>query len=63
VNASRGIVGFKIPTFQGVDNVITAVLEEAKRLGLVKNGGRVAIIHGQNEDTPDESNIFKVVEV
>lgn len=30
MSASRGVIGFKIPTFQGVDNVITAVIEEAK---------------------------------
>ena len=61
-NTIRGVKGFKIPTFQGVENVITAVLEEAKSQGLVKAGGRVAVVHGQNEDTPDESNIFKVIE-
>jgi len=63
MSASRGVVGFKIPTFQGVDNVITAVVDAAKEQGLVSAGGRVAVVHGQNEETPDESNIFKVIEV
>jgi hypothetical protein len=42
--------------------VIQFVISEAKKMGLI-NGPQVAVIHGTNEDSPDESNIFKILEV
>jgi pyruvate kinase len=59
----RGITGFKIPTFVGTDNVLQLVIKEAKERGLCKSGSKVVCIHSSNEDTPDESNIMKIVEV
>jgi len=63
LNASRGTLGFKIPTFQGTENVIQFVISEAKKMGLTSGGSQVAVIHGTNEDTPDESNIFKILDI
>lgn len=62
MNYMRGVIGLKIPTFQGTDNVINFVIEEAKKMGLC-NKGQVAVIHGTDEDSPDESNIFKILEL
>jgi hypothetical protein len=63
MNAMRGVVGFKIPTFQGTDNVIQFVISEAKNMKLCKVGTKVAVIHGTNEETPDESNIMKILDI
>jgi len=60
---TRGCLGFKIPTFQGTENVIQFVISEAKKMGLTQGGTQVAVIHGTNEDTPDESNIFKILDL
>ena len=38
------------------------VMNEAKKMGLVKAGDKMAVIHGTNEDTPDESNIMKILD-
>ena len=62
MNYMRGVIGLKIPTFQGTDNVINFVIEEAKKMGLCSKG-QVAVIHGTDEDSPDESNIFKILEL
>ena len=62
MNMMRGCIGFKIPTFQGTDNVIQFVIQEARNMGLCK-GTQVAVIHGTNEDSPDESNIFKILDI
>jgi hypothetical protein len=59
----RGCIGFKIPTFQGTDNVIQFVIQEARKMGLLKGCCQVAVIHGTNEDSPDESNIFKILDI
>ena len=59
----RGVVGFKIPTFQGTDNVIQFVISEAKNMNMCKTGSKVAVIHGTNEETPDESNIMKILTI
>jgi len=63
MNCMRGVVGLKIPTFQGTDNVIQFVITEAKKMGLAKSGSKVAVIHGTNEETPDESNIMKILTI
>lgn len=63
LNVTRGCLGFKIPTFQGTENVIQFVISEAKKMGLTQGGNQVAVIHGTNEDTPDESNIFKILDL
>ena len=63
MNCMRGVVGLKIPTFQGTDNVIQFVITEAKKMGLTKSGSKVAVIHGTNEETPDESNIMKILTI
>ena len=32
-------------------------------MGLCKEKGKVITIHGTNEDTPDESNIIKILDI
>ena len=56
-------MGLKIPTFQGTDNVIQFVISEAKNMNLCQAGNKVAVIHGTNEETHDESNIFKILDI
>lgn len=59
----RGITGLKIPTFVGTDNVLQLVIKEAKERNLCKSGHKVVCIHSNNEDTPDESNILKIIDI
>lgn len=59
----RGVIGMKIPTFQGTDNVINFLIQEAKNLKLTKTGAKVAVIYGTQEETPDESNIMKILDI
>lgn len=63
LNTSRGVVGFKIPSFQGTDNLIQLVIKAAKDMGLCKQGNKVVTIHGSQEETPDESNIMKILDI
>lgn len=63
MNAYRGVIGLKLATLQGVDNIIHSVIKEAKTMKLCKTGNKVAVIHGTNEETPDESNIMKILDV
>lgn len=63
MNVLRGVIGFKVPTFQDVDNVIQFIISEAKNMGLTKTGSKVCVIHGTNEETPDESNIMKILDI
>lgn len=63
MNAMRGVIGFKVPTFQDVENVIQFIITEAKNMKLTKTGSKVVVIHGTNEETPDESNIMKILDI
>lgn len=62
MNMLRGVIGYKIPTFSGTDNVIQTVIGEAKQMKLCKSGSKIAVIHGTNEETPDEQNIMKILD-
>lgn len=62
MNSIRGVIGHKIESFQGTDQVIAGSIKDAKTLGLCKTGSKIAVIYGSNEDTPDESNIMKILD-
>jgi len=36
MNMSRGVIGFKIPSFQGTDGLLQLVIKTAKDMGLCK---------------------------
>ena len=59
----RGITGLKIPTFIGTDNILQLVIKEAKERNLCKSGHKVVCIHSANEESPDESNILKIIDI
>ena len=63
LNCVRGVIGYKIPSFQGTDNLIHLVIKQAKEMGLCKQGHKVVTIHGTAEETPDESNIMKIIDI
>jgi len=59
----RGVLGLKIPTFQGQDNIIQFLMQEAKNQKMAKVGAKIAVVHGSNEETVEESNILKILDV
>jgi len=63
LNVCRGVTGYKIPSYQGTDNLISLVLKQAKEQHLCKPGRKVITIHGTSEETPDESTIMKIITV
>lgn len=50
-----------IPTYNA-DQVVGNVIQQAKDMGLVRAGEKIAIVHGTNEETPDESNVMKILD-
>ena len=63
LNVARGVLGFKIPSYQGTDNLVQLVIRQAKEMNLCKPGRKVITIHGTSEETPDESTILKIIDV
>ena len=63
MNMSRGVIGYKIPSFQGTDNLLQLVIKTAKDMKLCKQGNKVVTLHGADEDMPDESNIMKILDI
>jgi len=59
----RGVISYKIPSYQGADNLVQLVVKQAKEMHLCKQGHKVVTIHGTNEETPDESDIMKIVDI
>jgi len=62
LQAVKGVWGFKIPAYQNND-VVPMVVKVAKENHLVKSGAKTVVIHALGEDTPDEVNVMKIVDV
>ena len=63
LNLTRGVIGFKIPSFQGTDNLLKSCIAAAKDLGLCKTGHKVVVIHSTKEEDPGISNILKILDI
>jgi pyruvate kinase len=63
LNTSRGVIGFKIPSFQGTENLLQLVIKAAKDRNLCRSGNKCIVIHGSQEEQPEESNIMKILDV
>ena len=63
LNVARGVTGYKIPSYQGTDNLVQLVIKQAKEMHLCKPGRKVITIHGTSEETPDESTILKIIDI
>merc|ERR1719428_463490 len=59
----RGVTSTLTESFVGTDSVIRKAILIAKNLGMVKKGDTVVVVHGMKEETPDESDLMKVVVV
>lgn len=58
-----GVTGYKIPSYQGTENLLRLVIDQAKAMKLVQSGHKAVCIHSSSEETPDESNIMKIIEI
>jgi len=63
MNCQRGIVSILAKENMSIDAQISLALSESKKLKVCKTGSKVVTIHGTNEDSPDESNIMKILSV
>lgn len=63
LNYTRGVIAFKVPSYQGTDNLLALTVQQAKEKGLCKPGRKVICLHGTDEETPDESSILKIIDV
>lgn len=57
----RGVWGFKIDSYIGTDSVLQTVIRVCRDNGMVKTGDQVCCIHSTNEETPDASDVMKLV--
>ena len=61
MNISRGVVGMTIPSYNA-EQVIAQCITSAKERKIVKAGQKIMVVHGTNEDAPDESDVMKIVD-
>lgn len=63
MNIVRGVVGIQVPSFKDQSKLIASLIDQAKTMDLCRDGGKVAVLAGVNENQPDESSIMKVLTV
>jgi len=54
-------VCLKVPSFQGIDAIVKYAVKEAMKKGYAKEGDRLVLVSGQNEEHPDDQNIMKIL--
>lgn len=62
LNCSRGIIGYQVESFTDANAVTAQVIAYAKEQKLCKAGSKVAVITSTNEESPDESNVMKIID-
>ncbi len=63
LNVSRGVIGFKIPSFQGTENLLKSCIVAAKDMHLCAKGNKVVCVHSTKEEEPGMSNLMKILDI
>jgi pyruvate kinase len=63
LNLVQGVIPFKIPSFQGTENLLRSLISTAKGMKLCKKGNQVVCVHSTKEEDPGISNVLKILEV
>lgn len=61
LSTNYGIVCLKIPSFQGLENIVKYAVKCTLELGYCDKGDPLVLMYGQNEEHPDQENIMKVI--
>lgn len=61
LNVTRGVFTLKIPTYLGTDNLINNAINYAMENEYIKKGDKIVCITGQNENTPENVSMLKVM--
>jgi pyruvate kinase len=63
MNAQRGVVSVCAKPNMDHDDQVKFAISEARKMKYCKSGNKVITVHGMNEDSPDESNVMKILNV
>ena len=63
LNLCRGIITSKIPSFLGTENLINNAIKHAQENGYIKKGDRIVCISSENENTPENVNSMKLMQL
>lgn len=61
LNCSRGVFTLKIPSYLGTDNLINNAIKYAMENEYINKGDKIVCVTGQNENTPENVNSLKVM--
>jgi len=61
LSTSYGVICLKVPSFQGLENIIRYAVKNAVDIGVAKENESLVLLYGQNEEHPDQENIMKIV--
>lgn len=63
LNITRGIKCLKIPSFIGTENLLNDAVNYAEKEGFISKGDNIVCLMGTKEETPDQANIIKVMNI
>jgi pyruvate kinase len=59
----RGVIGYRIPSFEGVDTLLKTIIKAAKSMGLCTKGQTVITLRSNIETGQDRSSIMEICEI
>jgi hypothetical protein len=59
----RGVIGYRIPSFQGTDQLLRIIVKAATSMGLCNAGHTVIALKASKDDAHDHSTIMEIMEI
>lgn len=63
LNLMRGVIGYRIPSFQGKDQLLRLIVKAAASMGLCTPGNTVITLKADSDLGVDNSTIMEIMEV
>lgn len=63
MNLMRGVIGYKVPSFQGVEEILKIIIKAARSMNLCSSGNTVITLRSKSEEGQDHSNIMEIFEI
>lgn len=63
LNLSRGVIGYRIPSFKGKESLLKIIIKAAEGMGLWTKGHTVIILRASQDKNKDISTIMEIQEI
>ncbi|CAI2367740.1 unnamed protein product [Moneuplotes crassus] len=63
INLMRGCIGYRVPSFQGIDKILQNLIKAAKSMGYCSSGNVVIALRANSDHNQAQSNMMEIFEI